>query len=228
MFELMLSWVFFHELSHLIQCHYKLKQNILDSFEYYEINSEPTEISFKEQSREILADIEGLDLTIKYMQKEGFCSPNTLYLLLCSVTCMFNRFYDKGYSENFHKLKGAHPHPVIRDEFIHAYFCNLLGKITPLVWNQSIRNSILLGYGYLTIRSSMAAGLFWANKYQKFDGSKYPQYMELQMKTKSAESTKYKHHLRNQANEQLKIICGNHLYSNTALRQLLEQNFFQI
>nr|WP_320126248.1 hypothetical protein [uncultured Shewanella sp.] len=227
MFELMLSWVFFHELSHLIQCHYKLKENTSNNFEFYEINGEPSEIDIGGQSREILADIEGLDLTIRYMEREGFCGPNSMYLLLCSVTCMFNRFCEKSYSEEFHEVKGVHPHPVIRDDFMHAYFCVLLGKTTPLVWKHSIRESILMGYAYLTIRSGMAACLFWANKYQEFDGHDYPSYMTLQMKTRTDSAEKYKLHLGGLAHEQLEAICGGHLYKNTITDQLFVEEFFK-
>jgi hypothetical protein len=227
MFELMLTWVFFHELSHLIQCHYKLKEGTSEKIEHYEINGVPSKLDLSGQSREILADVEGLDLTIRYMEREGFCGPNSMYLLLCSTTCMFNRFCGNGYLDKFHEVKGVHPHPVIRDDFIHEYFCLLMAKTTPFVWEPSIRESILLGYGYLTIRSAMAAGLYWANRYQNFDGKEYPSYMSLQMTTRTKDAEAYKAELRRITQNQLEIITGEHLYDDTTTKMLFNQGFFR-
>lgn len=227
MFELMISWVFFHELSHLIQCHYKLKGDTSENIEYYEVVGGFTEPDFSGQSREILADIEGLNLTVQYMEREGFYGPNSMYLLLCSMTCMFNRFCSNGYLNKFHEVKGVHPHPVIRDDFIHEYFCSLMAKTTPFVWEPSIRESILLGYGYLTIRSAMAAGLFWANRYQCFDGKDYPSYMTLQMTTRTKDAEAYKTELRRITHTQLKVITTEHLYSATTTKLLFKQGVFE-
>ncbi|WP_394143055.1 hypothetical protein [Vibrio atypicus] len=227
MFELMLSWVFFHELSHLIQCHYKLKGDTSENIEYYEVVGDFTEPDFSGQSREILADIEGLNLTVRYMEREGFYGPNSMYLLLCSMTCMFNRFCGNGYLDKFHEVKGVHPHPVIRDDFIHEYFCSLMAKNTPFVWEPSVRESILLGYGYLTIRSAMAAGLFWANRYQNFDGKEYPSYMSLQMTTRTKEAEAYKAELRRITHTQLEVITAEHLYNATTTKLLFNQEFFE-
>lgn len=227
MFELMLSWVFFHELSHLIQCHYKLKEGTTENIEYYEVVGGFTEPDYRGQSREILADIEGLNLTVQYMEREGFYGPNSIYLLLCSMTCMFSRFCGNGYLNKFHEVKGVHPHPVIRDNFIHEYFCSLMAKTTPLVWEPSVRKSILLGYGYLTTRSAMAAGLFWANRYQSFDGKDYPSYMSLQMTTRTKDAEAYKTELRRITHTQLKVITAEHLYSDTTTKMLLKEGFFE-
>lgn len=227
MFELMLSWVFFHELSHLIQCHYKLKGDISENIEYYEVVGDFTEPDFSGQSREILADIEGVNLTVRYMEQEDFYGPNSMYLLLCSMTCMFNRFCGNGYLDKFHEVKGVHPHPVIRDDFIHEYFCSLMAETTPLVWEPSVRESILLGYGYLTIRSAMAAGLFWGNRYQNFDGKEYPSYMSLQMTTRTKEAEAYKAKLRCITHAQLEVITAEHLYNETATKLMFKQSFFE-
>ena len=227
MFELMLSWVFFHELSHLIQCHYKLKGDVSENIEYYEVVGVSTAPDFNGQSREILADIEGVNLTVRYMEQEGFYGPNSMYLLLCSMTCMFNRFCGNGYLDKFHEVKGVHPHPVIRDGFIHEYFCALMAETTPFVWEPSVRESILLGYGYLTIRSAMAAGLFWANRYQNFDGKEYPSYMSLQMTTRTKDAEAYKSKLRRITHAQLEIITTEHLYNKTATKMMFKQSFFE-
>jgi len=227
MFELMLSWVFFHELSHLIQCHYKLKEGTTENIEYYEVVGGFIEPDYRGQSREILADIEGLNLTVQYMEREGFYGPNSVYLLLCSMTCMFNRFCGNGYLNKFHEVKGVHPHPVIRDNFIHEYFCSLMAKTTPLVWEPSVRKSILQGYGYLTTRSAMAAGLFWANRYQSFDGKDYPSYMSLQMTTRTKDAEAYKTELRRITHTQLKVITAEHLYSDTTTKLLFKEGFFE-
>ncbi|BBQ54611.1 hypothetical protein ACV1DR_14705 [Aeromonas jandaei] len=227
MFELMLSWVFFHELSHLIQCHYKLREPPSKNIEYYEMLSDTPELDLSGQSREILADIEGLSLTLQYMEREGFLGPNPIYLLLCSMTCMFNRFCGNKYIDTFHEVKGVHPHPVIRENFIHEYFCSLMAQTTPLVWEKNIRESILLGYGYLTIRSAIAVGLYWANRYQNFDGSGYPSYMSLQMAASSNDVETYKSELCHIAQSQLKTIATEHLYNKTITKNIFNQGFFK-
>jgi len=87
MFEIMLAWVFFHELAHLLQRHYLLKSpssnHSSTMAEFYEIRSSESSNNqnIQSQAREILADIEGIDLTLKYMKMQNaFCS-GSIYLV---------------------------------------------------------------------------------------------------------------------------------------------------
>ncbi|WP_028867095.1 hypothetical protein [Psychromonas arctica] len=227
MFEMMLLWVFFHELSHLIQCHYKLKDKSTDRIVFYEIETVSDVQDLKGQAREILADIEGLDLTLQYLNRENLNTPNSFYLLLCSITCMFNRFYTGKYETNLNAVKGSHPHPVIRNEYLHLFFCKKMGIETPYVWKTEVRESILRGYAYLTVKSSLSASLFWSNRHEGFKGEQYPSYMAVQMKMKSKEGVEYRKNMGDSILSQIDTILEHHLQKNTILKTMKDNTFFE-
>ena len=212
MFELMIAWTFFHELSHLIQRHYKLKDGIIHKVSFYEIEKSSGKADIDSQAREILADIEGLDLTLKYMERSNMKSTKSLYLLLCAIGCMFNRFYAKSYEINLGSSVTTHPHPVLREEYIHRFIHQRAQTITPYVWERNIRDSLLLGYGYLTTRSSLAVGLYWANKYNSFDGEDYPDYMRSKFEVASSEGIEIQGKLNDSILHQLEKIKKMHLF----------------
>ncbi|MFB2746763.1 hypothetical protein [Aeromonas veronii] len=73
----------------------------------------------------------------------------------------------------------------------------------------------------------MAAGLFWGNRYQNFDGKEYPSYMSLQMTTRTKEAEAYKAKLRCITHAQLEVITAEHLYNETATKLMFKQSFFE-
>jgi hypothetical protein len=109
MFELMLVWTFFHELGHVVQQHYFLHSpsNSADRVDLFsefdeEIRDremveregpEPSMSDLRGQARELMADAEALDLALKYLLASGRLNFAMVYLLLCSISCMYQRFF---------------------------------------------------------------------------------------------------------------------------------------
>ncbi|WP_224798597.1 hypothetical protein [Idiomarina abyssalis] len=223
-FELLLTWVFFHELSHIIQCHYKLKQPNDCDVTAYEIEKTTSKGDIYAQSREILADVEGLALTVSYMKRDGFFNKKSCYLLLSAVTCMFNRFYSGSYDNNFSQIKGSHPHPIIRDEFMHVFFLDYISNSNEE--SRSLPEIELMEYTYLTVRSSTAASLYWANRTFEFDGKQLPEYMKMKLMVHSKEGTTYINNLRLLCHQQLASIKNSHIYKSSLTKKLFNESFF--
>eukprot|EP01034_Spumella_vulgaris_P033250 gene33250-41028_t len=101
MFELMLVWTFFHELGHVLQQHYRLRvsSNTTDKLDVYleipdplasaECIADTAAVSgtsdLAAQARELMADGEAIDLTLKYLySSQRLCFP-VVYLFYCST-----------------------------------------------------------------------------------------------------------------------------------------------
>lgn len=86
---------------------------------------------------------------------------------------MYQRFY-KSYETNLDLTNGAHPHPVIRNEFFHKYL---------LTWIISFldveKSEVAYPLTYMFVRSSLMSGLFGADRIESFDGKSLPTYMDL-------------------------------------------------
>jgi hypothetical protein len=222
MFEVMLAWTFFHELGHIVQRHFMLVKRATagdnTSVEISEMNvtSPEGEPDLLGQAREILADIEGLDLTLKYMVRKGIYAPASLYLLLCAQNCMFHRFY-RSYEDNLELTSGRHPHPVIRNEFVQDYI--LRWAVDALRKDGLIRDvgEVAMPLTYTSVRSSLMAGLFWANRIEKHDGSKLPSFMTLSTQDHQAKREHYVAILTGAIREQLPIIKEMHLLAQNSI-----------
>lgn len=175
MFEIVLAWMFFHELGHLVQRHYMLKggeQNAVE-VEIVEMDKNGGDEGIEAQAREVLADIEGLDLTLKYMKRKDILQPGSLYLLMCGINCMFQRFY-KNYETNLDLCSGNHPHPIIRNEFFNQYILNWMSDFI-----SEDKSLTALPLTYFSVRSSLMSGLYLANRLETFDENSLPTYMDL-------------------------------------------------
>ncbi|WP_104040189.1 hypothetical protein [Vibrio hyugaensis] len=219
MFEFMIAWVFFHELSHIVQCHYKLKPGQNGNGELYELNSDSLG-SYSSQAREILADIEGLDLTLRYLSREGVYNYKSFYFMLCAQTCMFNRFYSGKYDENYFSVKTTHPHPVARYEFVCHYFSSRLNNEVPLVFNDEYRMQKVIEIVYITTKSSIVSNLFWANRHESYEGGELTSFMKVQKKSETFVGKLYQKTIERNINSQLPTILENHLYSDSDMFNL--------
>jgi hypothetical protein len=233
MFETLLTWMFFHELSHLIQMHYKLREDSKSSeaIEFYEMeqSSDDQKKDLKAQGREILADLEGLDLTIKYMNANGSFSKETAYSLLCGIGCMFYRFYGKNvrYDDDLNLAKGTHPHPVIREEFVKSFFVKVISiYLSQLEQENKLINDTNLTY--ITVRSSMMVGIFWSNRYhtQKGEFADFPSFMSMQSRQYDQKLQKYRQIILTSINEQIEPIINNHLVDDNVVKYLHNLDFF--
>lgn len=222
MFELLLVWTFFHELGHVVQRHNMLAigkaDDLSDSLSIDEMVSSTVagDINVSAQAREILADIEGLNFTLKYMQRKGMYGPETIYLLLCAQNCMFNRFYEHN-EESLELVVGTHPHPSIRNEFAHNFI--LLWVLNKLSCDGEAvdKEKQSMPLIYLSVRSSFMSGLFWASRVEVFDGSKLPSYMRLSTPEHHAKRLEYIDTLARSIEEQLVLIKQIHMCSQNAI-----------
>lgn len=220
MFELMVVWLYFHEVGHLLQRHFLLKiikpgdkiVCVSEMQESVDFHSKATDENYflKSQAREILADLEGVDLTVSYMVKNKLFHMPGIYLLMCAQEIMFHRFF-QSYPENFEIPEIKHPNPIVRGEYVQGYLTNLV--LDTLVKNGFISDRKDGGYQitYLSTRASSMAGLFWANRYEEFDGGALPTFMRLASKENHDQKMQYIHTMRYWIESQLEKIKVNHL-----------------
>ncbi len=198
MFELMIVWTFFHELGHAVQGHHRMhSKGRLSGFDwnYMEIEESvpfsagdlggatgrpgETEPDLAAQARELMADAEATDLTLKYLVARNRLTFNVWYLLLCSMGCMFQRFYAI-YPDNLDVSHAKHPHPVIRDETSQLLCMNWVADYLVANKNINSREASVMSLTYLSVRASLMTGLFRSQRIEKRDDSSgLPSYMAL-------------------------------------------------
>ncbi|WP_417500073.1 hypothetical protein [Methylophaga sp.] len=215
MFEIVVAWVFFHELGHLVQRHYMLKSNSENRLEteIVEIDESGDNLDSDTaaQAREIMADIEGVNLTLQYMKRKGILQPQSMYLLLCGVNCMYQRFY-QGYKTNLDITKGNHPHPVIRNEFFNDYFLQWM-----VVFLDNNKEQAAIPLTYLSVRSSLMSGLFWANRIESFNGEGLPTYMDLSSENYQSQKKDYMQAISDELVKMLSIIKDIHIMPSNCI-----------
>jgi hypothetical protein len=183
-FELMLTWTFFHELSHHLQQHYLLdgsEHSIQDGAIIQEEISQGDAVdhSLHRQAREILADAEGLNLTISLLKQSGRFQFPAMYALLCSVGCMFQCFFE-GYSSTSLRAIGSHPHPVIRDEFIGRCWIKLISSCLVLDQVLLSESGAAAQLAYMSVRASTITALIRSQRASEQFDTPLPSYMHLQ------------------------------------------------
>lgn len=215
MFEVVVAWIFFHELGHLVQRHYMISDDASNSIEseILEIDEslENKRPNISGQAREVMADIEGLDMTLKYMKRKGILQSQSVYLLLCGVNCMYQRFYQK-YEVSLDLANGNHPHPVIRNEFFHNFLLHWI--IEFLDCDKSLSAPPL---AYMSVRSSLMSGLFWAHRVESFDGDGLPTYMDLSSENYHSEKKEYMSTIRDEIIHVMSIVKHTHIVSSNCI-----------
>lgn len=201
MFELMLVWTFFHELGHVLQGHYRMHskgQSMVSDWGFLEMEDPaPVQVDhvgmgiasassgktaapdLAAQARELMADAEATDLTLKYLVMRNRLNFNVWYLLLCSMGCMFQRFYTS-YPANLQLSHARHPHPAIRDEVSQLLGINWVADYLVASKNVQHREEGAIPLTYLSVRASLVTGLFRATRIEKRDSpDRLPSYMGL-------------------------------------------------
>jgi len=200
MFELMLVWTFFHELGHVVQGHYRMHSkgpSKVSEWGLLEIE-DPAPIHANHvggiasatsgkgvvpdlvaQARELMADAEAMDLTLKYLVMRNRLNFNVWYLLLCSMGCMFQRFYTS-YPANLQLSHARHPHPAVRDEASQLLGINWVADYLVASKIVQHREEGATPLTYLSVRASLVTGLFRATRIEKRDSPDHlPSYMGL-------------------------------------------------
>ncbi|EKY3928918.1 hypothetical protein N8V20_21670 [Enterobacter hormaechei subsp. steigerwaltii] len=226
MFELMIAWIFFHELAHHVQGHYKIKNEIKESVTYHELdyssninnsNSEVTPSVIKknidQHAREILADLEGMYLTMRMMVRNDTLTPPNTFLLLYVQTSMFNVFYklSEGEYTDLDSVKVTHPHPVIRNKFVHALYFSVMSWELDNDIYQDYRQSVSRGLEYYTVKSSLLAGMIWAMRQPDYSPDAMPQFLKFSDESEYSTDYNYLSELTLSAERQSSIISLLHI-----------------
>lgn len=173
-----------HEVSHLLQKHMKILKDMgYKSSQYYSEISTPTAfdnsqnlIPFR-QSMELLADIQGMMITLKYMFHNEQLTFHNVYVLLCGQACLFNQFYYDGtYSEHLNIFESTHPHPVIRMKFFEHFTYYVLEEIA---FKKYDRDIFLKTCAYLGTKSNLLVGLYWKWRYLSDDNDELTSFLNL-------------------------------------------------
>lgn len=187
-----------HEVSHLLQKHMKILKDMgYKSGQYYsEINSSTnfdngqSLVPFR-QSMELLADIQGMMLALKYMLHNNQLTFSNVYLLLCGQGCLFSQFYYDGiYSEQLNIFENTHPHPVIRMKFFEYFTYYVLEEIA---FKNYDRDIFLKTCAYLGTKSSLLVGLYWKWRYLPNDNDGLTSFMNL--RTEQGEQNAYEYNI---------------------------------
>ncbi|WP_146221558.1 hypothetical protein [Serratia marcescens] len=226
MFELMTSWIFFHELAHHVQGHYKIKNEKKQSVTYHELdysnnanNSNPVvapniiAYNIDQHAREILADLEGLHLTLRMMVRNDTLTPPNTFLLLYVQSSMFNVFYklSEGKYVELDSIKVSHPHPVIRNKFVHALYVSVMSWDLDDEKYQDCRQSFRRGFEYYVVKSSLLAGMIWAMRQPDYSPDTMPKFLKFNDETEYVTDYDYLMKLTSSAQRQSSIISTMHI-----------------
>ena len=216
MFELMLTWAFFHELSHYLQQHYLLDGSDHGVQHGVIIQEEisrggAVDHSLHRQAREILADAEGLNLTISLLRQSGRFQFPTMYALLCSVCCMFQCFFESCSSTSL-KTVGSHPHPIIRDEFISRCWIRLISSCLAMDQVSLSESGAAVQLTYMSIRASTITALIRSQRASEQFNTPLPSYMHLQSEHNQEEFDSCVSELKREIEREASAIKDLHLY----------------
>ncbi|MGG1947001.1 hypothetical protein AB1286_19655 [Trinickia sp. NRRL B-1857] len=174
MFETTLEWVFFHELAHLAQGHLEIREQRAPTGhtdmveEMLADGSEPLQgvAALISHVTEIAADVEGFTTYIqyRYLATSGKIPYAVVYMMVCGLTCLFNRFFGPSGDDFDPVPRGSHPNPALRWELllptIYGYFLDDRVKGRIPAWEYSREELIV----QLT-EASMLANMYWHIRY---------------------------------------------------------------
>lgn len=186
MFLAALTWVYFHELGHLIQEHgyirskYGVNSKSDQAIHECDINYSNNLIekaAALNHTTEIAADFEATNYCIfelfRHFTDESLVTKESkgeeffdaIYLFVCGLSCIFHRFNDTKSPPSDDKPKGSHPHPIIRMEFSFPNIIETLEILngTKLIKHFLNRSELV----HLYSRASVSSTLFWLSKYGK-------------------------------------------------------------
>lgn len=190
-----------HEVSHLLQKHMKILKDMgYKSGQYYSEMTSATEfdngqslIPFR-QSMELLADIQGMMIALKYMLKNNQLNFNNIYLLLCGQCCIFNQYYYDGeYSEQLNIFKSSHPHPVLRMKFFEFFTYYVLEEIAFKTYDRVV---FFKACSYLGTKVNLLVGLYWKWRYLPEGHDGLTSFMDLSAEKGEQSESEYKNFIK--------------------------------
>lgn len=211
-----------HEVSHLLQKHMKILKDMgYKSGQYYSEISTSTAfdngqnlIPFR-QSMELLADINGMMITLNYMFHNKQLTFNNVYMLLCGQACVFNQFYYDGtYSEQLNIFESTHPHPVIRMKFFEYFTYYVLEEIAFKNYDRVI---FLKTCAYLGTKSNLLVGLYWKWRYLPDDIDGLTSFLNLSAEQGQQSACEYNIYIKKYIFELCDLIEKEYLGDSTPL-----------
>lgn len=234
LFELMLAWTFFHELGHAIQGHYRMQArpaSIEETWIHAEMDAPvlggpaatvevsepiPTEADLAAQARELMADADASNQTLKYLSRHKRITPSIIYLLTCATGCLLQRFY-MTYPETLEISDSRHPHPVVRDESAQLLLSYPAKEFPELINHFESIDVALQELSYINVRALTMTGLYRYHRIEKtVDGRTIPSYMKI-MRDEQAQLATYLRALIPEVERQLVLVRDYHLMGSAAL-----------
>lgn len=236
MFELMLVWTFFHELGHVVQRHYLLKHSnnaktdasvISVEMEFSEndggVAAPPNPSDVASQAREIMADVDGVQMTLRYLERSKRFQYPIIYLFFCALGCMFQRFY-RHYPESLEFASSSHPHPAVRDDYSQLFLVDSIIDYLVAVGGAPDRESAGIVLVYARIRASVITGLIISHRVEASrEENVLPSFMSLQGPNHMEVMRKYKLKLLESILMQAeRVVAELHMNSVVALKRWLQ------
>ncbi|WP_156444421.1 hypothetical protein [Burkholderia sp. MSMB1826] len=132
MFEATLEWVFFHEMAHLSQGHIGIRDSfhpkksvrVIEELRVGLITPLRGQAALISHVTEIAADHEGLVIWLQYRSvlNQNSIPYADVYMAICGMTCLFNRFYGSSSKDFNSKPEGSHPNSAMRWELLLTTF----------------------------------------------------------------------------------------------------------
>lgn len=174
MFEISLKWIFFHELAHLGQAHLEIRREFGDSTDLKIVDEayadDQRDIVGKEaiiyHATELAADHEGLSTALQFLaiKYDNAIPKADVYMLVCGLTCLFNKFYGSRSDGVIPIPDGSHPHPAVRWELLlpafYGYFFHPEVKRRYPEWNIEEKDVV-----HMLTEANGLASMYWAIQY---------------------------------------------------------------
>jgi hypothetical protein len=186
MFETTLEWVFFHELVHLAQGHIEIRQQNCETAvnriieEVMSHDNKPMEgqDALVHHATEIAADFEGLVMCLQYRYfiNQGAIPYGDVYMLVCGLTCLFNRFFGPSTGEFDAIAYGSHPNPAVRWECLQPAMWNYLSheEVKRRLPEWQIDQESLI---HRLTEANVLANMYWRIRYLEAQSNEVPAFM---------------------------------------------------
>jgi hypothetical protein len=178
-----LTWVYFHELGHLIQEHGYIRKKfssihsssscIEESYSNFNISLQGKDSSIF-HTTEFAADFEAINFCVTELIRHFFTDDeikrdvisedsrheflSTLYLFVCGLTCTMYLFYGNKKNNLTSSPEGSHPQPIRRLDACIPHLIEKLDLIFKCIPSMKLNRPEIV---YLCIGASHSYGIFW-------------------------------------------------------------------